>query len=262
MATTKVQEVDSALIETVCSRIRERLEADAAPLAEEFVRQYYRRVPPEDLIELDQLDLYGAALAHWSFARHRDRGTIKVRVYNPEFEQHGWQSGHTVIELVSDDMPFLVDSTTMELSGHGAGIHLLVHPVIRVRRNGDGELTAVLAADAPADKGTLTESFIHVEIDRHSRADELERLRERLIDVLGQVSAAVEDWPAMRRRAADLIAELREPSPWLDRDEREEAAALLAWMDDGHFTFLGFREYELVTHNGDGRVRKIAGSGL
>ena len=126
-------------------------------------------MPPEDLAELDPLDLYGAALAHWSFARQRDPGTAKVRVYNPEFEQHGWQSAHTVVELVSDDMPFLVDSTTMELSGHGAGIHLLIHPVIRVRRDGDGELAAVLAADAPDEEGTLAESFIHVEIDRAQR---------------------------------------------------------------------------------------------
>ena len=247
MASTRLRDIDSTVIDSVCSRVRERLGADEAPQAEEFVRQYYRRVPPEDLAQLDPLDVYGAGLAHWSFARQRNPGTAKVRVFNPEFEQHGWRSSHTVVELVGDDMPFLVDSTTMELSAHGAGIHLQIHPVIRVRRDSDGELTEVLAADAPADEGTLTESFIHVEIDRHSRADELEHLRERLIDVLGQVSAAVEDWPAMRRRAADLIAELREPSPWLDRDEREEAAALLAWMDDGHFTFLGFREYELVT---------------
>jgi glutamate dehydrogenase len=262
VATTKVKELDSALIESVCSRIRERLDPDDAPQAVEFVRQYYRRVPPEDLAELEPLDLYGAALAHRSFARRRDPGTPKLRVYNPEFEQHGWQSGHTVVELVSDDMPFLVDSATMELSGHGAGIHVLIHPVMRVRRNGDGELVAVLAPEAPAEEGTLAESFIHVEIDRHSGAAELERLRERLLDVLRQVAAAVEDWPAMRRRAADVIAELREPPPSLDRHECEEAAALLAWMDDGHFTFLGFREYELETQAGEDRLRPVAGSGL
>ena len=121
MATTRLQEFDGSLIESVCSRVRERLGAEEAPQAEEFVRQYYRRVPPEDLAQLEPLDLYGAALAHWSFARHRDPGTPKVRVYNPEFEQHRWQSGHTVVELVSDDMPFLVDSVTMALSGPGAG---------------------------------------------------------------------------------------------------------------------------------------------
>jgi len=249
---------DSALIESVCARVRERLGVEEAPQAEEFVRQYYRRVPPEDLAELEPLDVYGAALAHWSFARHRDPGAAKVRVYNPDFEQHGWQSAHTVVELITDDMPFLVDSTTMALSGPGAGIHLLIHPVMRVRRDAHGELAAVLAADASDEDGTVAESVIHVEIDRVSAASELERLRERLLDVLRQVSAAVEDWPAMRRRATELIDELRALPPSLDRDECEEAAALLAWMDDGHFTFLGFAEYELV----EDRVRRVAGSGL
>jgi glutamate dehydrogenase len=262
VATTRVHDVDGALIESVCTRVRERLGADDAPQAEEFVRQYYRRVPPEDLAELDPLDLYGAVLAHWSLARQREPGEAKVRVYNPEFEQHGWQSPHTAVELVTGDMPFLVDSATMALSGEGAGIHLLIHPVMRVRRDAAGELAAVLPADAGDDGGALAESFIHVEIDRRSGGAELERLRDRLLDVLRQVSAAVEDWPAMRRRATDLIGELRDPPPGLDRDECAEAAALLAWMDDGHFTFLGFREYELATQDGEERLRRVAGSGL
>jgi glutamate dehydrogenase len=262
VATAKVHEVDGELIESVCARVRERLGADEAPQAEEFVRQYYRRVPPGDLAELDPLDLYGAALAHWSFARRRRPGVPKVRVYNPEFEQHGWQSAHTVVEIVGDDMPFLVDSATMELSGHDAGIHLAIHPVMRVRRDAEGELAAVLAPDGPAQEDALAESFIHLEIDRQSDAAELEGLRDRLLDVLAEVAAAVEDWPAMRDRAAELIAELREPPPSLDRGEFEEAAELLAWMDDRHFTFLGYREYELVTQDGEERLRRVAGSGL
>jgi glutamate dehydrogenase len=257
-----LQELDSALIESVCARVRARLGEDEAPQVVEFVRQYYRRVPPEDLAELEPLDLYGAALAHLSFARQRERGAASVRVYNPDFEQHGWQSAHTVVELVTDDMPFLVDSTTMELSSQDARIHLLIHPVIRVRRDANGELTAVLPTDAPDEDDTLAESFIRVEIDRVSAPSELQQLRERVLDVLRQVAAAVEDWPAMRGHATDLIAELREPPTSLDRDECEEAAALLAWMDDGHFTFLGFAEYELATHGGEDLLRRVADSGL
>jgi glutamate dehydrogenase len=263
VATTRIREPGSELIELVCARARERLGADEAPQAEEFIRQYYRRVPAEDLADLDPLDIYGAALALWSFARHLEPGEAKVRVYSPEFEQHGWQSSHTVVELVTDDMPFLVDSATMELSRHGVGIHLLIHPVMRVRRDPDGRLTAVLSPEEAADDEARAESFIHIEIDRHSGAAELERLHERLHDVLRQVSAAVEDWPAMRERAAGLIAELDEQPPAaVDRDESKEAAALLAWMEDGHFTFLGFREYQLVTAEGEDRLRPVGGSGL
>ena len=92
----------------------------------------------------------------------RAPGEAKVRVCNPQFEQHGWQSAHTVVEIVSDDMLFLVDSVSMELARHGHGIHLLVHPIINVRRDDDGELVEV----APAGGDQLAESVMHVEIDR------------------------------------------------------------------------------------------------
>jgi glutamate dehydrogenase len=73
------------------------------------VRQYYHRVPPDDLVGRSESDVYGAALAHWNFMHHRAPGEAKVRVYNPQFEQHGWRSAHTVVEIVSDDMSFVVD---------------------------------------------------------------------------------------------------------------------------------------------------------
>ena len=140
----KVEDVDEKLIEGVCARLRDHLNgSDAAP-AEAFARQYYRWVSPDDLAERSQLDLYGAALAHFNLARTRAPGTPKVRVYNPQFDEHGWQSTHTAVEIVTDDMPFLIDSVTMELNRRGFGVHLIIHPVIRVRRDGDGQPDEVL----------------------------------------------------------------------------------------------------------------------
>ena len=145
-----VQEVDEALLDTVCSRLREHFQGDDADQAEAFVRQYYRWVAAEDIAERGELDLYGAALAHFDLARRREPGTTKVRIYNPEFELHGWGSGHTAVEIVTDDMPFLIDSVGMELNRRGFGVHLIIHPVIQVRRDGRGALLEVLshAADA------------------------------------------------------------------------------------------------------------------
>ena len=134
----KGAELESELIDAVCERVRERLPPDQATPCEAFVRQYYHWVPAEDLADRNPLDLYGAAVAHWNLAQQRAPGEAKVRVYNPELEQHGWQSPHTVIEIVSDDMPFLVDSVTMELSRQGYGIHLVIHPVMRIRRDAIG----------------------------------------------------------------------------------------------------------------------------
>src|SRR3954454_18964331 len=112
----ETRDVESELIESVCERVREKVAPGEVAEAEAFVRAYYRRAPAEDLRGREPIDLYGAALSHWSFGRDRTRGEARVRAYNPTFEQHGLQSPHTAIELISDDMPFLVDSVSMELS--------------------------------------------------------------------------------------------------------------------------------------------------
>src|SRR3954467_1187800 len=176
--TTSTRAVESELIEAVCERVRERIAPDEVQEVEAFVRAYYRGAPADDLRGREPIDLYGAALAHWTFGRGREPGEARVRVYNPTFEQHGWQSPHTAIDIVSDDMPFLVDSVSMELSRREAGIHVLVHPVI-----GD-------------------ESYMHIEIDRQAGA--FEELADALRHVLAQVRAAVEDWQPMKARLRDL----------------------------------------------------------
>src|SRR5947209_3775847 len=157
----KAAEVEAELIDAVCERIRDRLPDDQAPICESFVRQYYHWVPAADLAERSPLDLYGAAVAHWNLMQQRAPGEAKVRVYNPEFEQHGWQSPHAVIEIVSEDMPFIVDSLTMELGRQGYGIDLVIHPVIRVKRDGEGRLTHVLEPGGDPDDEAIAESVVH-----------------------------------------------------------------------------------------------------
>src|SRR5689334_8154207 len=224
---TGTHDVESALIESVCERVRERVAPEEVAEAEAFVRGYYRRAPAADLSGREPVDLYGSALAHWNYGRGREPGEARVRVYNPTFEQHGWQSPHTAIEIVSDDMPFLVDSVSMELSRRELGIHVLVHPVIGA------------------------ESYMHIEIDR--QAEGFEELAEAIRGVLAQVRAAVEDWRPMQARMRELI---EEPRP--EGVDVEEARALLAWVADHHFTFLGYREYELTAD----ALRAVDGSGL
>ena len=224
------RDVESELIESVCERVRERVAPEEAAEAEAFVRAYYRRAPADDLRGREPVDLYGAALSHWTFGRGRTPGEVRVRAYNPTFEQHGWQSPHTAIDIVSDDMPFIVDSVSMELSRREAGIHVLVHPVV-----GD-------------------ESYMHIEVDR--QRDALVDLEDAIQGVLAQVRAAVEDWQPMRERMQALVDEPTPPG--VDAAEVEEARALLAWMCDHHFTFLGYREYAF-----DGELlRGVEGSGL
>jgi len=259
----KVEEVDEALIEHVCARVHERLRKDDARQAEAFVRQYYRWVPHEDLADRAPLDVYGAALAHLNLARRRAPGETKLRVYDPRFETHGWQSTHTAVEIVSDDMPFLVDSVRMELARRGASPHLLIHPVVVVRRDEDGTLLEVLPPQATVPEGAIAESVIHVEVDRVPGREELDALAGALRRVLGDVGAAVEDWGAMRSRLLELARELAEhPPPSVDEEQVTEAHAFLRWLADDHFTLLGFRAYDLGGDGDELSLTSVPESGL
>src|SRR4051812_31535723 len=199
--------VKDELLDKVIARVREQLPEDQAPQVEEFVRQYYAWVTPEDLNRRSPIDVYGAAVAHWNFARQREPGSAKIRVYNPQFEEHGWQTTHTAVEMVNDDMPFLLDSTRMEINREGYGIHLMIHPMMRVRRDSEGRLLEVLAQDV-ADEDAIPESFIHVEVDRQTEPKVLDDLYKNLNRILGDVRAAVEDWPKMRDRVQDIVSGL------------------------------------------------------
>jgi glutamate dehydrogenase len=251
----KAGDLERNLIDELSECVRERLPDEPEAAYAEFVRQYYHWVPAPDLGDRDPLDLCGALVAHWQTGRRRGPGEPKVRVYNPEVERDGWSSAYTVVEIVSDDMPFLVDSVTMELSRQGYAIELIIHPVMRVVRDPDGELTEVLPPGAVAPEA-IAESVIHAEVARQSDSDRLAVLQAGVELVLEEVGAAVEDWSSMRARAAALAAELAtDPGPG---DYQAEARAFLEWLRDDHFTFLGYREYDVA----EAEIRAVPNTGL
>ncbi len=253
---TSPHETKAALLEAVAARARDTAEDAEAADVERFVRSYYANVAPEDLIDRSELDLAGAALAHWGLARVRRPGELKAHVYTPSLEEHGWESPHTVVETIVEDMPFLVDSVSMEVSRHGRAIHLVVRPIMRMRRDDGGRLLEVGGDDGQ------NESLIHVELDRLPDAAAIEELRADLQRVLGDVRAAVEDWRPTRQRTQDILAELAADPPPVDPEELAEARAFLEWLEDDHFTFLGYREYDMLSEEGEDVLRAVSGSGL
>jgi len=243
----------------VLKLVRAKIAPDKRDLLGRFVQRYFSQLDPEDLAERQPADLYGAALSHWNFARQRDAGSARVRVFNPTIEEHGWQSTHTIIEIVNDDKPFLVDSVAMEVNRHGLTLHLIMHPLIAVKRSADGTLVDLAADD---DKDARHESFILVEVDRIIEPARLDELAADLLRVLDDVSAAVSDWKAMRDRLQAILAETDKRPPPLPADELAEGNAFLAWLADNHFTFLGYRCHELVVQNGEDALKIVAGSSL
>src|SRR5205814_608612 len=195
-------------------------------LIEEFARLYYAEVDPEELAAHAPLDLQGAAAAHLAFGRKFSAGKAKIRAYNPVFEQHAWQSTHTVIEIVNDDMPFLVDSVTLEVNRQGLMLHLVVHPVLRMVRDPNGEIVAI-AKPSDSGKGRL-ESFMHVEVERQTDPAKLAELEAGIGRALADVRASVEDWRAMQTRMHAIAAQLEAHPPPLEREQVIEGRAFLA----------------------------------
>ncbi|MGZ8155617.1 MAG: NAD-glutamate dehydrogenase, partial [Burkholderiales bacterium] len=254
---TDVHETPHERIEQVVALIRAKVAKDEQVLLERFVREYFRQVDPEDLAQRLPEDLYGVALSHWSFARRRPAGTAKIRVFNPTIEEHGWQSTHTVVEIVNDDMPFLVDSVTMAVNRLGVTLHLIMHPILAIQRDARGQLV-----DLGSNGASQAESLMHVEVDRISEGDRLERLSSEIEGAVHDVRVAVRDWKAMAARLREIAAEIDLHPPPIAADELAEGRAFLDWLAADHFTLLGYRSHDLVSVNGEDGLKVVAGSGL
>ncbi|MEJ3747144.1 NAD-glutamate dehydrogenase domain-containing protein [Actinomycetes bacterium KLBMP 9797] len=250
----------------------ERLVAQAVALAggdqesAALVDRYWRFAPDEELVGYTSAEMLAAARSHRALAEQRVPGELKLRISEPGPEDH-----HTVVQIVADDMPFLVDSVTALLTAHHLDVHLLVHPQIVVRREPLGKLSEV-AAEVEADdaiEGDLVESWMHIEIDPVRDPADRDQLRGELHRVLTDVREAVEDWPKMRRKAlviADELAAARNTPdrPPVPEKDITDSVDLLRWLADDHFTFLGYREYRLEDGGAEGEklLRAVMGTGL
>ncbi len=234
----------------------------------EFVARYFRHVPLDELTSRTP-DIYaGAAASHLELARQRPAGVANVRVYNPSTDVDGWSNARTVIQIVTDDMPFLVDSVTGALVTAGIDIHLIVHPQLVVSRDAAGVLEHVVPRDVTGKKaniavGELAESWMLLSIDRESDEERRAALERTVRDVLEDVRQSVEDWPKMRSKCLVLAAELEgSPPPVVEADETALAIRFLRWMAEDHFTFLGYRDYTLKATPEGEVLAPVTGSGL
>ena len=245
-------------LDQVLDLVGKRLSGTQRETINRFIERYFSQVDPEDLDERSPADLYGAALSHWNFARKREPGEARVRVFNPTIGD-GWQSTHTIVEIVNDDMPFLVDSVTMEVNRHGLTLHLLIHPILSIERTADGTLTGV---GADGTQEARRESFIHVEVDHIVEAERREALTASIARVLTDVRLAVADWKRMKAQLGKVIEEIDARPPPIAADELAEGKAFLEWLGNENYTFLGYRCHDLVEVDGQDALRIVSGSSL
>ncbi len=263
---TTLEDSKSELLNKLCAYAEQHRggkRAPDGPSIPTLLRAYFKHVAPEDLLDRNEVDLYGAVMHHLRTGVERPQGTANVRIFTPAVDAEGWSAeGHSVVEVVTDDMPFLVDSVTMALSQADHDVHLVIHPQLVVRRDVAGHLQDVLDEHADVSPHDVArESWMHLEIDRVP-VEEVETTEQHLIKVLSDVREAVEDWPRMHDRVHQILEELQQNPPPLPAEELAEGEAFLGWLADNHFTFLGYREYRLERDGDDEVLIALPGTGF
>ena len=237
-----------------------------------LIKAYYRHIAADDLAERTDVDLYAALASQFRLADHRPQGRANVHVFTPSHADNGWSAGgHSVVEIVTDDMSFLVDSVTMEMTRQQREIHLVIHPQFDVVRDITGVLESVhtikdesTSALDPDEGGAtaIRESWMHIEISRLGADEDPHEIEESVQKVLREVRDSVEDWEKMRAQALEIVSDLETSPPPLDADQIQRGRAFLQWLADDHFAFLGYREYHLERDGDDEILRAVPGTGL
>ena len=210
------------------------------------------RLPPDCLAAL--------VISAWEFASAREPNELKLRTFNLDREVTGG-SDITVIEILNDDMPFLVDSVMGEILERGLNILLVIHPVFLTERKDGREILSVLGRgdDDGSDRGR--ESYMQIHLERTSEA-ELEAIKTALLEILIDVRTVVADWQPMVQRLKRAIAAYTETPPPVPVAELAESIQFLKWLVDDHFTFLGMRAQAFLGGAKRGRLEPVPESGL
>lgn len=242
-----------------------KLEPTLAKQLADFIPRYYKNIPLEDFKKYSVENLFGAVMSHFELLKQRKSHECKLHVYNPQLNKDGWESTHTIIDLAYDDMPFLVDSMRMEIIRLGLTIHLTVSMGgLKAQRDTSGKLLKILPSDTE-EKNTSSEALVHMEIDRETDQTMLQTLQESLTRILQDVQLIVQDWQKMREQlfnALEELEKLKQSKIPIPAEEFEESKAFLLWLVDNHFTFLGYRNYEVIGKDEKAALKLIPNTGL
>jgi len=211
-----------------------------------LTRLLYAEIADTDLRESDPAALAAVARDTFALFARRQPRTASIRVTRQPTGPHG--APRTLVYIINDDMPFLVDSTLGEIMDRGHTLEWLAHPILHVRRAPDGSLIYLdqrPAQEPPAEQlsGAGLESVMVIQLHDIVSEDAHAELEQALHATLQDVRAVVEDWKSMMSRLRAAIERYRSANPPIPDDERAESIAFLEWIFDRNFVFLGMRDY-------------------
>jgi glutamate dehydrogenase len=245
-------------LQTLLTQITQELPAGTPEETVAFVREYFAKMPLNELEQLNPADAAETARQSYAFMQARPQAnTPHMRLIQAK---DGF--GRVVLEIINDDMPFLVDSLGMELTRQGFQLFQTIHPIFRVVRDAHGTLQQVAPVERPKQPDTAYESFIHIEMSALPAHLTEEKLLADLNQVLTAVRLSVQDWHSMLLVCAKTQTELDAQSSVANAEELQEVKEFLAWLRDKNFVFLGSIEYDFVDDKGNERLSVVEGSEL
>jgi glutamate dehydrogenase len=250
----------SVILDNVCKLIQKKVRADNVLLVEKFAKSLYSNMSKEDLAHRNDSDLYGAALSLWNSLEKNTSDDAVIRVFNPEVAKDGWQSSHTIVEIIAKDMPFLVDSVRMAMTRENIASHLLLHSPLKIQRDKNAKISALSNLKAEQESSS-TKTVFFIEIDRQTDSSVIDSFKKELESVLNDVSTAVEDWQPIRKKLIAVSKELPKRNHNNNASEVAETVEFLDWLVKDNFTLMGYRQYDLSPVQGDYQLKgKIEGS--
>ena len=257
--TASIDKKKQSLLEQVVSILGARTNTGKARQARYYTQALFGRVPIEELSRETPVALAAIASEQMEFISNRPTNEALISVFNPTIENDGWESQHSIVEMVNDDMPFLVDTANVVMAEMNLGVHLMIHPVIHVERDGRGRVKAYYSS---AEGKGEPESIIHMQIDRQNNPDVLAKIQARLSSAMSDVRLAVRDWKAMISRVEEAAEKLPEWAASTEASLVKESQEFLSWMKEDHFILLGSRDYKVVRKDGQNTLNMVEGSGL
>ncbi|NOH47025.1 NAD-glutamate dehydrogenase [Vibrio rotiferianus] len=255
---TARENVVPVLLEKVYQLIQDKLELSHQPLVTKLAQHLFSNIADDDLIQRNESDLYGAVVSLWHHVNEKKPEDISVRVFNPTVSRQGWQSTHTIVEIVVPDSPFLVDSIKMALTRLDLVSHLMLNNPTQLERDKKGQVTDVNG------EGGVLQSLFHIEVDRLTSKDEMQALKNELLTILSDTRLVVDDWKQMVDKLKivtdDLVKNKDRVS--MKTDRLDETIEYLRWLGDHNFTFMGYKEYDLVNVDGDTELQPVKEKGL
>lgn len=240
-----LEEQRQKILDDIAANMMQKVSPKLRESAATFAKVYYANVGLEDLMEASAESLESSVFSMWEFALNRHPEEIKIRLYSKKQTGKDHSPSQTIIEIINDNRPFLVDSVIASINSLGYSTHLVIHPVMKIERDKNHVLKAVFPPLQASHDGSY-ESLIHCEILGSFSPEKLKILEEEVMSSLQDAKAAVEDWLIMRKQLQVVIKDLKTAPPLVPHEELEETVSFLEWVENNHFTFLGFCHYTLV----------------